>query len=95
MPAELEWWRLIDKRAAVRENRPNLRRLLTERPGCAADNTRQAHYRAVTAERIARENQTRWEQAINENTRHREQLTQRAANAAYNAHRRTNQEEAA
>lgn len=95
MPNELDWWSLIDKRAALREQRPNLRRLLNERPGCAADNARQATYREITRLRIEAEQHARWEASIDANTTRRAKNQQRAANAAYNAHRRTTKGQAA
>lgn len=42
---ERDWTRLIDKRAAVKEQFPALRSLMNERPGCQVDRDRQARYR--------------------------------------------------
>lgn len=44
--ADRDWTRLIDKRAALREQFPQLRSVMNERPGCQADRDRQALHRA-------------------------------------------------
>lgn len=95
MPHDFDWWALIDKRAALKEQHPTIRKVLNERPGCAADKARQAAYREETRRLIQAEADARWDASVAENTRIRERSAQRAANAAYNARQRTNKEEAA
>lgn len=49
-----DWWALIDKRAAVKENSPPLRRVARERPGCADDRAAREHWAADNRARTAR-----------------------------------------
>lgn len=54
-----DWFPLIDKRAARREQFPLLRAVQHERPGCAADRSRQEYWRAANRRSVAAESQTR------------------------------------
>jgi hypothetical protein len=89
---ELNWLDLIDKRAALREQFPTFARVRNERPGCAADIARQEFYRAENRMSVAREQEARWEAAVAVQARRREVLDRRAANAAYKARERRNEE---
>ncbi len=83
-----DWWDLIDKRAAIREQFPTFRQVRNERPGCRADNARQAHYRAENRASLQAERDILWARSVAENTRRQEKNERRAANAAYNARRK-------
>ena len=83
-----DWWDLIDKRAAQREQFPTLAQVRNERPGCAADNARQAFYREQNHQSHQAAQQAAWEASVAENARRAERNKTRRANAAYNARRK-------
>lgn len=75
---EPEWWALIDKRAALREQFPPLAKVLHERPGCAQDIARQRSFRLASETRLVEEQKARWNQAVADNAARR--LAQDIAN---------------
>lgn len=84
-----DWWVLIDKRAALREQFPSLQKVRHERPGCKTDVERQRVVREQAELAKAREWEARWLRSCEENARRQEQYRARRANAAYNAQRET------
>lgn len=46
MPRDFDWVALIDRKAAIREQFPTLRRLMSERPGCEAERQNRAVFAA-------------------------------------------------
>ncbi len=89
-----DWWDLINTKAALRENTPDMRTLQHERPGCRSDRARQAFYAAENQAAKQADERRRWEASVARNARVREQQEQRAANARYNARKRRKQEAA-
>ena len=79
---EPEWWSLIDKRAALREQFPSLAKVRSERPGCATDIERKRVFREAAELRKAAQAQARWDAAIAENAR-RAQLIRNREYKAY------------
>lgn len=82
---------LIDKRAALREQFPSLARVRDERPGCRADNARQAFYREENQLSVIAEQQARWAASVEANQARTVRANNRAANAAYKARPRRNE----
>lgn len=55
-----DWWELIDKRAALREQFPSLAKVKNELPGCKADRERQRVFQERRAlEKLARQERER------------------------------------
>ena len=50
MPRDFDWVALIDRKAAIREQFPTLRRLMSERPGCEAERQNRILLRRVMKE---------------------------------------------
>lgn len=89
---ESDWWNLIDRAAARREQFPTLREIRKERPGCAADNRRQAYFREENRLSILAAEERRWKRSAERNAERHRINQQRAANAAYKARTRRNEE---
>jgi hypothetical protein len=87
LDAEPDWWCLIDKKAALREQFPSLSKVRHERPGCAADNERKRVYREAAELAKAREHAARWKRSCDENARLRSEYETRRRTAAYRQYR--------
>lgn len=87
-----DWWVLIDKKAALKEQFPSLAKVRNERPGCAADNERKRLYREAAELRVAAERQREWARAVALNEVRRERLENRARAARYRVYKRERQE---
>ncbi|MDF2507261.1 MAG: hypothetical protein K0Q52_1120 [Microbacterium sp.] len=84
---EPDWWCLIDKRAALREQFPPLSKVRNERPGCAADIERKRLFREEAELAKAREHDARWRRSCEENARRRRRQDARRNNAEYRQYR--------
>lgn len=54
MPRDFDWVALIDRKAAIREQFPTLRRLMSERPGCEAERQNRAVFAAENRASVER-----------------------------------------
>lgn len=90
-----DWWPLINRQAAVRENTPDMRALQHERPGCKADRERREFYRAENQASKRAAEQAQWDSSVAYWAQVREQQEQRRANAAYKEARERRKQAAA
>lgn len=88
---EFDWWPLINQRAALKEQFPSFKKVVTERPGSATDRERKRLYQEMTELSKAREQQARLDAIAAEQAKRRERAENRARAKAYKAYRTTNQ----
>lgn len=92
MPRDFDWMVLINKRAALKEQFPSLRKVMNERPGCAVDIERQRMNRAATELQKEIEHRARWARSVQENARRLERENSQRRIAGYKAHQKARDE---
>ncbi|MEI3845345.1 MULTISPECIES: hypothetical protein [unclassified Microbacterium] len=85
MTKDFDWMVLISKRAALKEQFPPLRKVLNERPGCAADIERKRIFREAAVMKRAEADMARRRAALVEAERRRERAANRRRAAEYKA----------
>ncbi|EIC09129.1 hypothetical protein OR221_0837 [Microbacterium laevaniformans OR221] len=78
-----DWMKLIDRKAALREQFPTLAQVRKERPGTTADRARNDYYHAENHASQQAHQHRLWEQSIEHNTTLQARREQRARNREY------------